>query len=83
MVNTSLDSIYMDELVRGYQEAGYEDWKSPVCASVAAESECVHCGHVGLNFRGFQYPCGRRDGSKDMIRVAIAVCPKCGHQEEF
>lgn len=68
------NSEYQNQLVQGYEDAGYESWPDTICASVAAESDCCYCGFVGLNFRGFQ---------SHGVRVAIAICPKCGHQEEF
>ena len=41
---------------------------------VCANSRCRKCGHHGLNYEPWSRP-----GSY----IAFAVCPNCGHQEEF
>jgi predicted RNA-binding Zn-ribbon protein involved in translation (DUF1610 family) len=52
-----------------YERESYE-----IERRVAAEATCEQCGHVGLSYRSEgKYP----------DRVAIARCPKCGHETEF
>lgn len=43
-------------------------------AEVAADSDCDHCGHRGLEFRGF--------GERGAWR-GFAICPACQHAMEF
>lgn len=63
------------DLVKFYtNDTGYSPWFNSIDWEVAGESKCEKCGHVGLDFAGFQ---GYRE------RHAVAICKKCGHQEEF
>lgn len=41
---------------------------------VCQRSRCPHCGHEGLIYRPFVRPGSYR---------AFAVCPACGHTDEF
>ena len=41
---------------------------------VAHEATCSYCGHQGCGYRGYHRPGAYR---------AFAVCPECGHAEEF
>ena len=41
---------------------------------IANEATCSYCGHQGCGYRGYHRP---------GIYRAFAVCPECGHAEEF
>ena len=63
-------------------ERGTPDWG--ICPGAAARidadacksSRCSKCGHKGLDYDPFV-------DREDKKYVAFAVCPSCGHREEF
>lgn len=50
-------------------------------AGVCAHQACRRCGRPGLDYRPFVHPRERRRGVGGYR--ALAVCPECGHAEEF
>lgn len=74
--------------ITSYDLSGYEAGPSPwagdgiaIDIAVAARSRCSYCGHGGCGYRGF-HKLGRSYGIVTSYR-AFAVCPECGHAEEF
>lgn len=61
-------------LVAEYHELGWQPWHNQIDADVARESACECCGQTSCHFVGFQ--------SKG-TRIAIQVCNRCGHEQEF
>lgn len=55
-------------------DADYKPYSNTIDRQVAAECTCTACGHVGLSYRGWR----RQDSYR-----AFAICPSCGHTEEF
>lgn len=43
---------------------------------VAAAATCAHCGHVGLW-------CEHWHNTAEHSLIALAVCPRCQHADEF
>ena len=47
-------------------------------AAICRESRCDRCRHAGLSYEPW-----RRTRLTDMSYVALAICPRCEHWEEF
>jgi ribosomal protein L40E len=64
----------MDFYDRGYRAKAPTHQAAHIDAEVCARSKCRKCGHHGMRYEPWSRP-----GSY----LALAVCPRCGHQEEF
>lgn len=64
---------------QGYH-AGFPTWGlidgSSIDIQICAESTCSQCGNKGMECKGFIKP-------ETKSYRAFAVCPNCGHVEEF
>lgn len=50
---------------------------------VCANGECSVCGYRGLHYAPYRKKYPRDGGWVEWGYRAFAVCPKCGHAEEF
>lgn len=80
------------ELRGQMEEEGYTPGGEPtglgagIDALVCADSTCSACGHQGREYHPFMKRLGGRSRytGRDLISYrAFAVCPECGHTEEF
>ena len=79
-IQVAIDRLAIDPALEGYTP-GYPTWGwglgRDIDATIAATSNCNHCGRYGLGHAGFVAD----DGSHSWR--GFSVCPNCGQTEEF
>jgi hypothetical protein len=81
VVQQALDKLATDPDLDGYT-LGYPNWGllgdgGATDRHIAATTSCLNCGHNGREHAGFV----AADGSHSWR--GFAICPSCGHTEEF
>lgn len=65
--------LYDDLKTAGYKPVATDSKFAMLDAEIAEEQPCSECG-AKMYYEGYETPSSYR---------AFAVCPKCGHYEEF
>lgn len=67
-------SIVFELIEEGYRQMPPSQEAADIDGTICAESDCPKCRHHGMNYSPF---------TTERSYRAFAVCPRCGHREEF